>query len=403
MRFPTSYYRSAAAGVARGLWWLPALALAAFAAGCGQPAAQGVATPPPPEVNVVTVQPRDIPVSYEHTGQTEGVREVEVRSRVTGILLKRNFTEGAKVSAGESLFTIDPAPFQAALMRADADLARAQARHAQAGREVVRVQSLIAENFVSQKALDDAVAAQEIAAADVKAAQAQVTQARLDLEYTRVQAPISGVTSRSLLSEGSLIQAQQTLLTTISQVDPIYVIFGVPENDYQQRQRDIAAGRVVLPADRTFDVRVKLGDGTLHPRSGKLDFSDARVNRQTGSIEARATIPNDSQLLRPGQFVRAVVEGGLRPQALAVPQRAVLEGPSGKIVLLVNAESKVEPRPVEIGEWAGEDWIITAGLNPGDRVIVDGVAKARPGAPVQVAELAPGAAPIQAGTAAKQP
>jgi membrane fusion protein (multidrug efflux system) len=382
-----------------------AIALAALTlAGCGQPAAQdGPHQPPPPEVNVVTVQARDLPVASEHTGRTEGVREVEVRSRVTGILLKRNFTEGTRVSAGESLFSIDPAPFQAALARAEAELARADARLAQAKREVTRVQSLIAENFVSQKALDDAVSAQEIAAADVQAARAQVTQARLDLEYTRVEAPISGVTSRSLMSEGSLVEAQQTLLTTITQVDPIYVIFGIPETEYLQRQRDVAAGHVALPKDRTFDVRVKLSDGTLHPRTGKLDFSDARVNPQTGSIEARAIIPNDGQLLRPGQFVRAILEGGVRPAALAVPQRAVLEGPSGKMVLLVNAEGKVEPRPVQIGEWAGEDWIITSGLNPGDRVIVDGMVKARPGAQVQVAELKAEAAPPQAGGSPKQP
>jgi membrane fusion protein (multidrug efflux system) len=354
----TSYW-SSTAGIGRGPWPPAAIALAALAvamAGCGQPAAQDVAhQPPPPEVNVVTVQARDIPVTSEYAGHTEGVREVEVRSRVTGILLKRNFTEGARVAAGQSLFSIDPAPFQATLARTEAELARAEARLAQAKREVSRVQSLIRENFVSQKALDDAVSAEEIAAADVKAARAQMTQARLDLEYTRVEAPISGVTARSLMSEGSLVEAQQTLLTTITQVDPIYVIFGIPETEYLQRQRDVAAGHVSLPTDHTLEVQVKLSDGTLYPRSGRLDFADARVNPQTGSIEARATIPNDGQLLRPGQFVRAIVEDGVRPAALAVPQRAVLEGPSGKMVLLVNAEGKVEPRPVQIGEWVGED------------------------------------------------
>jgi len=222
--------------------------------------------------------------------------------------LGRTFTEGTRVSAGESLFSIDPAPFQAALAHADAELARADARLAQAKREVTRVQSLIEENFVSQKALDDAVSAQEIAAADVQAARAQVTQARLDLEYTRVEAPISGVTSRSLMSEGSLVEAQQTLLTTITQVDPIYVIFGIPETEYLQRQRDVAAGNVALPKDRTFDVRVRLSDGTLHARTGKLDFADARVNQRTGSIEIQAIVPKDDQLLHPGQIVHENLE-----------------------------------------------------------------------------------------------
>ena len=371
-----------------------AIALAALIAGCGEPAAQdGPHQPPPPEVSVVTLQARDVPVAYEYAGRTEGAREVEVRPRVTGILLKWNYTEGARVAAGQSLFTIDPAPFQAVLARAEADLARTQARLAQAEREVARVQSLIRENFVSQKALDDATAGWEVAAAEVKAAQAQVTQARLDLAYTRVEAPISGVTSRALMSEGSLVQAQQTLLTTISQIEPIHVLFGIPETEYLQHQRDAAAGNLKLPKDRRFDVRVRLADGTLHRRIGKLDFADVRVNPQTGSIEARAVIPNDGNLLRPGQFVRVVLEGGVRPAALAVPQRAVLEGPAGKMVLLVNAEGKVEPRPVGIGEWAGDQWIITSGLQPGERVIVDGVIKARPGAPVRLAELASGPKP----------
>lgn len=386
---------SSAAADARGLWSLTVPALAALVlAGCGEPAAQeGPHRQPPPEVNVVTVQPRDIPVTYEYAGRTEGAREVEVRPRVTGILLKWNYTEGARVAAGQSLFTIDPAPFQATLARAEAELARARARLAQSEREVARVQSLIRENFVSQKALDDATAAQEIAAAEVKAAQAQVTQARLDLTYTRVEAPISGVTSRALMSEGSLVQAQQTLLTTISQVDPIQVLFGIPETEYLQHQRDVAAGSLALPKDRRFDVRVRFADGTLHSQTGKLNFADARVNPQTGNIEARAVVPNDGQLLRPGQFVRVILEGGLRPAALAIPQRAVLEGPAGKMVLLVNAEGKVEPRPVMIGDWAGDQWIIASGLKPGERVIVDGMVKARPGSPVRVAELAPDGKP----------
>ncbi len=383
-----------------------ALALAAVSAlvatGCEKPSAQQTGQMPPPEVNVVTVQPRDIAATFEQVGQTAGVREVEVRPRVTGILQHWNYKEGGAVQAGRSLFTIDPAPFQAAVARADADLAGALAKDAQTQRDIERLQPLYEQGMVSRKAFDDALSAKEVAAAGVKSAKAALTQAKLDLEYTRVEAPISGVTSRALKSEGSLVEAQQTLLTTISQVDPIHVIFSISESEHLKLNREAAAGRLQLPKDGRFTVTVRLSDGTTYARPGRVDFSDVRINPETGTSEARAVLPNSDQSLRPGQFVRVALAGATYIGALAVPQRAVLEGPTGKIVMTVNAQGMVEPRPVEVGAWAGADWIITSGLNPGDRVIVDGVMKARPGAPVKIAEAKP-AAPAQADQpAAKQ-
>jgi membrane fusion protein, multidrug efflux system len=374
------------------------------AGGCGKPSAQQTGQMPPPEVNVVTVQPRDIAATFEQVGQTAGVREVEVRPRVTGILQRWNYKEGSAVPAGRSLFTIDPAPFQATVARVDADLASAQAKEAQAGRDIERLQPLYEQGMVSRKAYDDALSAKEVAAAGVKSADAALRQAKLDLAYTRVEAPISGVTSRALKSEGSLVEAQQTLLTTISQVDPIHVIFSISESENLKLQRESGAGRLQLPKDGRFTVTVKLSDGTTYARPGRVDFSDVRINPQTGTSEARAVLPNSDQSLRPGQFVRVTLAGATYMNALAVPQRAVLEGPSGKIVMTVNAQGMVEPRPVEVGQWAGEDWIITSGLNPGDRVIVDGIMnmRVRPGSPVKVAEAKPPAPAQATQPAAKQ-
>lgn len=344
------------------------------------------ASMPLPEVSVVVVQPRDLPATFEYVGQIAGVREVEVRPRVSGILERWNYKEGAPVKAGDSLFTIDPEPFRAALAKAEADLASAEASLSQATRNVARLKPLWEAKAVSQKEYDDAVSADQIAVATVKAAQAALTQARLDLSYTRVEAPISGITSRALKSEGSLVEAQQTLLTTISQIDPIHVIFGFTEAEYLKFTRAMSEGRLKLPQNGHFDVKLKLADGSEYARAGKVDFTDVRVDSNTGTIEARAVIPNPQQLLRPGQFVRVQLSGAIRPGAIAIPQRAVLEGPNTKIVMIVNSQGVVEHRPVQVGDWSGEDWVITDGLKPGDQVIVDGVVKARPGLPVKIAQ-----------------
>ncbi len=341
---------------------------------------------PPPEVVVTTVTPRSLPLTFEYVGQTAGSREIEVRARVAGIILKRNFVEGAPVKEGESLYTIDPAPFQAAAARAEADVAAAQARYEQAKRNAARMRPLYAEKAVSQKDNDDAVSAEQITAADVKSAKARLVEAKLNLSYTKVEAPISGVSSRSLRSEGSLVEGPQTLLTTVMQVDPIWVNFGVPDNEQAALASEVQAGRVELPKDGAFEVSVRRADGTIYGETGKLNFSDVRVSPTTGTREARAELPNPSGQLRPGEFVRVILKGATRPNALTVPQRAVLEGPQGKFVYIVDEKGTAQPRPVDVGDWAGEDWIIKKGVRPGDKVIVEGLMRLGPGAPVRIAD-----------------
>ena len=344
---------------------------------------------PPPEVTVATVRPRDIPANFEYVAQISGVREVEVRPRVSGILEKWNFTEGGKVAQGQSLFTIDAAPYRAALAKAEADLVSAQASFDQAKRNASRLKPLYDAKAVSQKEYDDATSGEQVTNANVKAAQAALTEARLNLSYTRVEAPISGITSRALQSEGSLVQAQQTLLTKISQIDPVHVIFSFTEAEYLKFTRAADDGTLRLPKDGKFDVKLKLADGSEYSRPGKVDFTDVRVDPATGTIDARAVVGNPQGLLRPGQFARVELSGGVRPNAIAIPQRAVLDGPGTKIVLTVNAKGIVEPRPVQVGDWTGGEWVITGGLKAGDQVIVDGVVKARPGSPVTIAQAPP--------------
>lgn len=350
----------------------------------------------------MTVEPADVPMVYEYVGQTAGFREVEVRARVTGILLRRNYTEGELVKRGRSLFQIDPAPFQAAASRAEADLAVAAARHGQAARDVERLKPVYEAKAVSQKEFDDAVSAEQVAAAELKAARARAEEARLNLSYTRVEAPISGIASRARPSEGTLISGPEVLLTTVTQTDPMYVIFGIPDREHLAMRREVEAQRLTLPPNGKFRVELRLSDGTTYGEQGVLNFTDVRVDPQTGTSEARAVLPNAKGLLRAGEFVRVLMEGATRPNAVLVPQRAVLEGPEGKFVYVVGADGKATARPVQVGTWNGDQWLISAGLSLGDRVIVDGVVKLQPGMPVRVAtapsaptESSPGSTPQQ--------
>ena len=362
-----------------------------FLAACG-PSGGGHGAPPggmpPAEVGIITVQPRVVLAPFEYTGQTAGSREIEVRARVTGILLKRNFVEGGPVKQGQSLYTIDPQQFQAALARAEADAAGAAARLDQAKRNAARLKPLLAENAISQKEYDDASSAEAIGEADLKAARARLTEARLNLEYTRVDSPATGVTSRSQRAEGTLVSGPDVLLTTVTQVDPIWVNFGIPDDDRLRLQKEADAGRLLLPRDGRFDVVLRLSAGSVDSRTGRLAYSDIRISGSTGTSEARAELPNPDGRLRPGQFVRVTLTGATRPDAVLIPQRAVLEGPQGKFVYVVDDKSTAQARPVEVGEWAGSDWIIIGGLKTGERVIIDGVMRIGPGAPVKVADPA---------------
>jgi membrane fusion protein, multidrug efflux system len=373
----------------RALFLVPLLALVLSACGQSNGSEKGGGHPgmgmPAPEVSVITAEAKALPVTFEYVGQTAGSREVEVRARVPGIILKRNFEEGKPVRAGQSLYSIDPAAFEAAVARAEADVNAAQARYEQARRNAARLKPLYAEKAVSQKENDDAVSAEEIGAADVKAARARLTEAKLSLSYTKVEAPVAGVASKSLRSEGSLVGGPETLLTTVMQVDPMWVNFGISDNEQAQLAKDVQSGRIALPKGGAFEVALRLADGTVYEQAGKLNFSDVRVSPNTGTRDARAELPNPRGQLRPGEFVRVILRGAVRPNAISVPQRAVLDGPQGKFVYIVNDKGQAEPRPVEAGQWAGSDWVITSGLKGGETVITDGVMKIGPGAPVKIA------------------
>ena len=359
--------------------------LAVFSvAGCHQAESQPGGMPPS-QVNVITASGENLPVEFEYTGETAGSREVEVRARVTGILQKHNYVEGGKVDSGQSLFTIDPAPYAAALSRARADVTSAKAQLDIARRNAQRAKPLYDDKAISQKDYDDFISNEVIADAELKSAQARLTQARLDFEYTRVESPINGIAGRALRSEGNYVTGPEVLLTSVTQIDPIYVLFGISDEERRRLQRESAEGKLVLPPDGSFSVTIKMADETEYTQTGKLTFTDVRISGNTGTSQARAELPNPDGHLRPGQFVRVVLKGAYRPSAVVIPQRAVLDGPGGKFVYVVDKENKAQARPVTVGEWHGDQWVINAGLSSGDQVIVDGVMKIGPGAPVQVA------------------
>ena len=374
------------------------LALAACGGGNAQPG-PGAGGPPPAPVTVETVRSADVPVVFEYVGQVVGARDAEVRARVAGIVVKRNFIEGGAVKKGQSLYSLDAAPFQAALARADADVAAAEARVAQAARTLARLKPLAEAKAVSQREADDALSAEQIARADLKGAQARRAEAALNLAYTRVESPIAGITGRSQVSEGSLVSGAQLLLTTVTQSDPMKLRFGIADTDQMRWRTEAAAGQLQLPPHGAFEVEVKLADGSTLAHRGRLVFADTRVSGNTATVEAEAEIANPDGALKPGQFVRVRLLGALRPNAVKVPARAVLEGPQGKFVYLAT-DGKALPRPVTVGEQLADGWVITKGLATGDALIVDGMARIFfPGAPIQVGPP-PGAASAPASTPA---
>lgn len=372
---------------------LPVIGLTGVLAACGKGEQEGAGGPGmfggPVPVTAITVQPEAVPLDLEYTGRVHGSREVEVRARVTGILERRHYDEGGRVKAGQPLFTVDPEPYRAAVARAEADLSAAEARLEQARREAARLKPLFAERAVSQKEYDDAASGEQVAAADVQAARARLREAKLNLGYTRVEAPISGVTSRAQQHEGTLISGPDVLLTTVTQTDPVHVLFGIPDNERLALRRDQQQGQLVWPKNGRFEIRVERADGSEYARRGKLDFTDVRINPETGTSEAQATLPNPEGVLHPGEFARVRLIGAVRQGVYKVPQRAVLDGPQGKFVYVADAQNKSAMRPVQVSEWQGDTWVVTDGLKPGDRVIVDGVAKLMmmpPGVPVQIGD-----------------
>lgn len=373
-----------------------ALMIAAAALGaCSSEATPG--QPPPPEVAVQSVDASPVPLDLTYTARTMGSREVEVRARVGGMLLKRRYEEGKPVQQGQPMFLIDPEPVRVRLESAQADLAVAKARMDEARRERDRVLPLFEQNAVSQSRRDEVVSGYEVAAAQVIAAESKLRTAQLDLEYTDVRAPISGLTSREVLSEGSLVSTDQTssLLTRIVQVDPLYVEFAVPESE-----ASLIRGAVAHSNGAGLNVKLVLEGGADYEQVAQLTFVDNAVDLGSGTVRARAVLPNSDATLLPGQFVRAKVEGVTLANSLAIPRKAVMSGPQGRFVWLVDKEQKVEMRPVQVGRSMGNNIMVTEGLSAGERYIVEGVLKVQPG--IVVNAVSADAATKQAETRAQR-
>ncbi len=373
-------------------------ALVAACAACDRdsPPAQA-ATPASPQAvpaAVVEVAPQRVPIVLEAVGTTEGSREVEVRSRVSGILEKRLYQEGAPIDAGAPMFRIERAPFEIALGQARAQVSEAEARLAQARRDEERFRPLVAQGYVSRKAYDDARSAVELAAAQIKQAQAAVREAELNLSYTLVTAPVRGIAGRALRSEGTLVgtTAEASLLTTINQVHPIWVRFSLSQSDVDR----LPGAR--LPSLRTAEVRLVQQDGRRYPLPGRVNFAASEIDPRLATQQLRAEFENPEETLLPGEFVRVELSAGELQDVFLVPQSAVMQTEKGSFVFVLGADGKAAMRPIETGAWRGADWIVRGGLNAGDRVIVDNLLKIRPGVPVKavgaddapVAKAAPG-------------
>jgi membrane fusion protein, multidrug efflux system len=352
----------------------------------------------PPSVGVVTAQAQNVPMVAELPGRTAPYLIAEVRPQVTGIIAKRAFAEGSEVKAGAMLYQIEPATYTAAFDSAKASLARAQANREAARLKAVRYADLVKIDAVSKQANDDAQAALKQADADIAAARAAVDKARIDVDYTRVSAPISGRIGRSAVTPGALVTANQaTALATIQQLDPIYVDVTQSSADLLRLKRDLAAGNLQRSRDATVPVKLVLEDGSVYGSDGKLAFSEVSVDQGTGSVTLRALFPNPRGELLPGMYVRARLTQGVRRDAFLVPHAALSHDARGKaLVMVVNKENKVEPRMVEATQSQGDKWVVTQGIAAGDRVIVEGLQKVRPDMVVQ-AQPAGTAAPAGPG------
>lgn len=367
---------------------------------CGKEAPKPQAKPPA-EVTAIQVKAADTPVISEYVGQTESSRQVQIVARVSGFLEKRVYTEGNLVKAGDVMFLQDAKPFQAQLNAAKGALAEQQARLETARSDLARVRPLVELNALSQKNLDDATGREQAASASVQMAEAQLEQARLDLGYTTIRTPVTGLSSFSRVQEGAYVNPQNSLLTYVSQVDPIWINFTISENELLALRAGVDQGKLRTPADNAYEVVAVLADGSVFPHKGRITFADAEFNQQTGTYLLRATLPNPEARLKPGQFVRARVSGNVRPNAILVPQKAVMQGAQGHFVFVV-IDGKAQARPVKVGEWYGTDWFIEEGLQPGDVVITEGMMKVAPGADVTLAG-APAAASANASGKAAAP
>lgn len=379
---------------------LVSIALALALTGCGKGQAPGMGGMPggPSEVGVVVLQPETMTVTAELSGRTVANVIAEIRPQVGGVVQERRFHEGGEVKAGELLYQIDPAMYQASFDSASATLAKAEANLTTTRLKAERYQELLATKAISQQAFDDISAAFKTGEADVAAAKAAVATARINLNYTRVASPISGRIGKSSVTQGALVTANQAnALATVQQLDPINVDVTQSTRDMMQLKRAFDSGQIKSAGNGQATVKLLLEDGSAYPLEGKLAFSEATVDAGTSTVTLRAVFPNPKRELLPGMYVRAVIEQGVREHSLLVPQQGVSHDPLGNATaMVVNAEGKVEPRQLKAERAIGDKWLVTEGLKAGDQLIVDGLQKIRPGAPVK---------PVPAGSpdAAAQP
>jgi membrane fusion protein (multidrug efflux system) len=387
--------------------------LLALVVACGQKEAAapagappGGGAPPPPEVGVVTVEPHPVGLVTELPGRLEASRVAQVRARAAGIVQKRLFREGSDVKAGQKLFLIDPAPYEATVASAQAALSRAQANLSQASAQAERYKPLLAANAISKQEYINAVAAEKQAAADVAAGKAAVQTARINLGYATVTAPISGRIGRALVTEGALVgQGEATPLAVIQQIDPIYVNFTQSSTDVLRLRRALEQGQYKRAGGAdAAQVKVVLEDGSAYDHPGRLLFSDLTVDPTSGQITLRAEVPNPKGFLLPGMYVRVRLEQAQATNGITVPQQAVTRGSTGDTVMVVGPDGKVAPRPVKIGSAVDGQWLVLEGLSAGEQVMVDGFQKLRGNAPVKpVPWRPPGSAPLAAASAAGGP
>jgi len=368
-------------------------AAALLAPGCGKKEA---AAPPPPEVYVTPVVTKDVPVYMELVGQARGSQDVEIRARVEGYLESVKFTEGTFVTKGTPLYQIDPKPFEATLAAAKADLANARARLQKSGNDVARYEPLVAQKAISQQELDNALSARDAAKAQVDAAAAAVDKATLDLGYTSIAAPLDGIVGTTKVKAGNLVgRGESTLLTTVSNVDPILFRAGLSEAEYLR-----LAKQLMVTGQRTGgkEITLILADGTVHPRTGRVDAIEREVDPTTGTLAVQVTFPNPNRLVRPGQYGRARFVAETKAGALLVPQRAVQELQNLYSVAVVGADGKVAFRSVKVGPRVEGLWVIEEGLKAGETVVVEGLQRIRDG--MTVAPKAAAAMPGSPGAAA---
>ena len=362
-------------------WTFAFLALIGLMSGCAEPEKP---PPPPPAVTVMQVQFKDTPVTFEFVGMTESSQQVEIRARVDGFLEERLYPEGSIVKKGQVMFKMDRKPFEAQLASAKGALAQQKARLWTARANLKRIIPLAEANALSKKDRDDAQGQFNAAAAAVDMAQADVETAELNLGYTTMYAPVNGIASFARIQNGAYLSPSNSLLTYVALLDPMWVNFSVSEDEMLKFRGEMKSGQLRSLETKTARVEIVMADGSVYPEIGRIFFQDANYNTETGTFLVRATFPNPGDVLRPGQFVRARIKGPIRPNAILVPQKAVLQGAKGFFVWIVDQDGNAQIRNVEVGDWQNDNWFVSKGLSAGESVITDGIVHLSVGKPVKI-------------------